>query len=199
MISNFVLKLQTYANRLSDWLADILEDRRVEKQVIRFLDLMVETGIRGFALIFIVSVFLTIGPSLESKFGGVFTDWSATNFKQSENQWSFDVQATKPWYRRHCVYVDNQIIDAKAITSTEAGAPIVTGLLTFGRTGTLIEHPNNSSRYYGHWVFTSQEPIPAGSIIYGNIKHNCHFLWISTTVFGPFRIEVSDVPVPEYR
>lgn len=192
MINMPTNKLTSVIDCFSNRLADVFENKRIEGKIHRYLNLIVDTSIRFCAFIFVVSVVLTIGPSLESRISGVLFDWRADNFEYVNDGWEFNVFATKPWYRSNCMYVKDQIIDARAIVDPNKNSyHIVEGTLTFLNSKLINKDESNSRDYFGKWRFTSPEYVPVGSVIVGSIKHQCHVLWVSTTIFGPFKIKIN--------
>lgn len=176
-------------DRISNSLADIFENPNLHRNVLRALDTFINTAIRVWTVVFILSVTLIVGPAIESKYFGVYRDWSADKFVKVNNGWIFSVEARKPWYRSNCMYIQSQSIDARASTNDEL-ASVVEGkvYLLYSK---LIDSDNSDTRaYLGRWFFESETEVPSGSVISGTLKHQCHFLWVSTTVFGPFKIIV---------
>lgn len=181
--------LQSFVDKLSNTLADIFEDLTIQANARQCLDMFVDTAIRICTVVLIISIVLTVGPSIESRFFGVYYDWKASNFVAVDNTWKFDVHASKTWYKDQCLFVQNQAIDARAVVNG-TNTP-VTGTMKF-LTSELVENPQNRQKeYFGVWQFVPNGKVPAGSIIKGSIKHQCHMLWVSTTVFGPFTITIN--------
>ena len=175
-------------NRLSNKLADIVENREIQTSIQRCLDLILDTGIRASILVFICSVFLTLGPAIESKFFGVFNRIDAYDYKQLPNgDWIFHVNAKSPWYRLNCTLDKNQIIEATALKleANKLPEPIAKGIIIAKDSG----NPSNSE-YDSVWEFKSNKHVPEGSVISGTMHHQCHILWTTTTVFGPFIIKL---------
>jgi len=182
---------------ISLFLADIFENERLQRMSSKALMIALDTAIRISIVVLIFSILISVGPTLETRFLGVYTTWKASNFRLDEkNNWEFDVFAVKPWYKGSCLYLQDRTVDAVAFPPTGSANDIIRGTMHPDGKGRLYTAPDGQGQNYsGHWIFRTDQDVPVGSIISGTIQHQCHFLWISTTILGPFQIKI-DSPTP---
>jgi len=174
-------------DRLSNTLADIVDNDKIQYFIRRCLDIIIDTGIRAGVLVLLLTFSLNVGPAIESRFLGVFNEWHAENYVSSENKWTFNVSASNPWYRFNCLYVSEQTVAANIIS--EDGLDTTHGVINIVKSD--VEMLHNRNIYKGEWELVTDKPIPANSIITGVLHHQCHVLWTTTTVFGPFQIRIN--------
>jgi hypothetical protein len=186
-------------DQLSSWLADLFENEELQRVATKGMTIALDTAIRFFIVVLIFSIMISVGPSIETHFLGAMNSWRAENFRtDAKGNWEFDIYAVKPWYKGSCLYLKDRPIEAVAFPPAGSKPDVVRGTMQPDGKGRLYPDvsQNQNQAYAGHWTFITDQQIPVGSIISGTLQHQCHFLWISTTVFGPFQIKIENLPTP---
>lgn len=185
-----MISLTEAIDKISNNLADIVDNLHVQSFIRKALDLIIDTSIRAGVLVLLLSFSLNVGPAIESRFLGVFDEWHAENYVNEGNKWIFDVSASNPWYRFNCLYISEQSVDANIISVDDNNATQTThGIINILKSD--IEMRPNRNLYSGKWELVTETPVSPNSIITGVLHHQCHVLWTTTTVFGPFNIQIN--------
>lgn len=189
--------VETY-DALSKWLADLFEDESLQRIASKGLTILLDTAIRISIVLLIFSILISVGPTLETRFLGVYSSWKASNFRLNvHNNWEFDIFAVKPWYKGSCLYLRDRPIPSVAFTPPGYKPEIIYGTMKPDGKGKLYtDLSSQNQNYAGHWTFFTDVYVPVGSIVSGTIRHQCHFLWVSTTILGPFQIKVEPAISP---
>lgn len=177
-------------DKISNNLADIVDNLYVQSFIRKTLDLIIDTSIRVGVLVLLLSFGLNVGPAVESRFLGVFDEWYAENYVKNGDNWIFDVSASNPWYRFNCLYVSEQTVAANVISVDETNTTYTThGVINILKSD--IKMGSSRNLYSGKWELITDTPVPPNSLITGVLHHQCHVLWTTTTVFGPFNIRIN--------
>lgn len=185
-------RLERGFDQLSSWLADLFENESLQSVAVKGMTITIDTVIRLAIVVFIFSVLISVGPSLETRFLGVLNSWDAKDFRLNDlGNWEFDIFAVKPWYKGSCLYLKDRPIEAVAFPPPGTNNGLIRGTMKPDGKGRLFPDGANQN-YAGHWTFYADQNVPVGSIISGTLQHQCHILWVSTTIFGPFQIRIDN-------
>ena len=118
-----------------------------------------------------------LGPALEAKFAPVIIPLDLTEaWRDSDGATWVEVRAEK---FRHCLFLEQSFL---------LGNPGLYRRVYFSRPYTIPGGPRPLGKQsFGLYKFETQGAKPGDTII-GTIHYQCHALWTSVSVFGPWKI-----------